>query len=157
MAWTGNNYEIWLLGDNSINIQGRIMVLVHGPFSHFKPSLISITFVLSKIWPRQASIMRNGYEEITQYIYRVGLWLLGSALPLIAIYIYTKFYLNAKSSFKVICQTRYRQTDGRTDKQPLYTCSFGPHNNKHTFQTYLYSESNPPYLVSNFPNHIIYV
>ena len=61
MAWIANNYEIW-----SINIQGRIMVLVQSPFSHFKPSLISITFVLSKIWPRQASIMKNGYGEISQ-------------------------------------------------------------------------------------------
>jgi len=29
----------------------------------------------------------NGYGEITMYIYRVGLWFLGSALPLIAIYL----------------------------------------------------------------------
>jgi len=35
-----------------------------------------------------------------------------NALPLIAIYLYTKFYLNTNSSFKVICQTRY-QTDRR--------------------------------------------
>jgi len=46
----------------------------------------------------------------------VGLWFLGSALPLIAIYILTKFHLNVNSSFKVICQTRY-QTDGQKDKQ----------------------------------------
>jgi len=31
-----------------------------------------------------------------------------TALPLIAIYLYTKFYLNANRSFKVICRTRYR-------------------------------------------------
>jgi len=37
---------------------------------------------------------------------------MGTALPLIAIYLYTKFYLNANSSFKVIRQTRYR-----TDRQ----------------------------------------
>ena len=29
-------------------------------------------------------------------IYRVGLWFLGSALPLIAIYLYNKLDLNAK-------------------------------------------------------------
>jgi len=44
---------------------------------------------------------------------RVGLWFLGSALPLIAIYLYSKFYLNANSSFKVICRTRYH-TDGQS-------------------------------------------
>ena len=40
---------------------------------------------------------------------------MGSAFPLIAIYLYTylytKFYLNANSSFEVICQT-----NGQTDK-----------------------------------------
>jgi len=35
-----------------------------------------------------------------------GLWFLGSALPLIAIYLYTKFYLNTTRSFKVICWTK---------------------------------------------------
>ena len=53
---------------------------------------------------------------MTQQICRVWLWFLGSVLPLIAIYLYTKFYLNANSSFKVICQTRYR-TDGQMDKE----------------------------------------
>ena len=54
--------------------------------------------------------------------------IMGSALPLIAIYLYTKFYLNANSRFKGICHTRYR-TDGRTDrtKQPLYFSPFGEH------------------------------
>jgi len=55
----------------------------------------------------------NVYGEITQQICRVGLWFLGSALPLITIYLYTEFYLNAKSSLKVICRTRYR-TDGKS-------------------------------------------
>jgi len=32
-----------------------------------------------------------------------------------AIYLYTKFYLNANSSYKVIFQTRYRK-DGRMDR-----------------------------------------
>jgi len=47
---------------------------------------------------------------------------MGSALPLIAIYMYTKFYLKAKSSFKVICRTRYRRTGGWTDirTKPLW-------------------------------------
>jgi len=45
----------------------------------------------------------NHYEKIndmgiTQSIYRVALWLLYTALPLTAIYLYTKFHLNANSS-----------------------------------------------------------
>ena len=72
----------------------------------------------------------NNYEiwEITQYmyIYRIGLCFLGSAL--IAIYLYTKFYLNANSSFKVIWQTRYR-TDGRT-KRGIYASTFGEHKKR---------------------------
>jgi len=35
------------------------------------------------------------------------------ALPLTAIYLYTKFDLNANSSLKVICRTRY-WTDGQS-------------------------------------------
>jgi len=57
--------------------------------------------------------MKNGYGEITQQICRVGLWFLGSALPLIGIYIYTKYDLNANSSFNVISRTRYRK-DGQS-------------------------------------------
>ena len=63
----GNNK--CLRGDNTVNIQGRIMVLVHITPSHchlvYKPSFISITFVFFKIWPGQATIMKNGYGEIT--------------------------------------------------------------------------------------------
>jgi len=62
---------------------------------------------------RAGNTNENGYGEI-----RVGLWLSGSALPLIAIYLHTKFYLNANSSFEVICWTRYQmdgRMDGRTD------------------------------------------
>ena len=33
---TGNTYEKWLWGDNTINIQGRTMVLVHSTASHCK-------------------------------------------------------------------------------------------------------------------------
>jgi len=44
---------------------------------------------------------------------------LGSALHLIAIYLYTKFYLNANSSFKVISGTKLM--DGQTDKA-VTTC-----------------------------------
>jgi len=34
MAQTSIHYEKWLWGDNSININGRIMVLVYCPFSY---------------------------------------------------------------------------------------------------------------------------
>ena len=33
--------------------------------SMYVPSLISIPFVLSKIWPKQETIKRHGYGEIT--------------------------------------------------------------------------------------------
>ena len=64
--------------------------------------------------------MKNGYGEITQYLYRVGLWFMSNALPLIAIYLYTEFYLNANSSFKGICRTRYR-TEGQSGDYMLPT------------------------------------
>ena len=47
---------------------------------------------------------------------------MGSALPLIYIYLYTEFYLNATSSLTVICQTRYR-TDRQT-KWQLYASPY---------------------------------
>ena len=34
MARTGNNYEKWLRGDNTVNIQGKIMVLGFCPSPH---------------------------------------------------------------------------------------------------------------------------
>ena len=58
MAWTGIHYEKWLRGDNSINTKGRIMVLVHSPFSHCHLTTNQVSlkfpFVLSKIWPNQS-------------------------------------------------------------------------------------------------------
>ena len=36
MTRTGNTYKKWLWGDNTINIQGRTMVLVHSTASHCK-------------------------------------------------------------------------------------------------------------------------
>jgi len=44
MAQTGNNYEKWLRGDNTVNIQGRIMVLVHSTSSHCHLSIYQICF-----------------------------------------------------------------------------------------------------------------
>jgi len=55
--------------DNSVNIQGSIMVLEFCPSSHCHLSINQVSFqslVLSKIWPGQASIMKNGYGEISQ-------------------------------------------------------------------------------------------
>jgi len=53
----------WLRGDNYVNIQCRIMVLVHCPCPDCHLSInqvqFSIPFVLSKIWPRQTSIMEK--------------------------------------------------------------------------------------------------
>ena len=53
-----------LRGNNSIHIQGRIMVIVHWPSSHSHKSInlscfMSIPFVLAKIWPGHISIMTN--------------------------------------------------------------------------------------------------
>ena len=56
---------------------------------------------------------------------------MGTALPLIAIYLYTKVYLNANSSFKVNCLTRYWM-GGRT-KQQLS----GEHKNEHLTTLYV--------------------
>ena len=44
MARTGNHYEKWLKGDNSINIQGRIMVLVHCPSPYCHLSINHVSF-----------------------------------------------------------------------------------------------------------------
>ena len=61
----------WLMGDNSVNIEGWIIVCVHCTSSQchlsiYKPSFISIPFVLSNIWPGQAYIIKTGNGEITQ-------------------------------------------------------------------------------------------
>jgi len=55
----------WLRGDNLINIQGKIMdsALPLTAIYLYKPSFISILFVLFKIWPEQATIMKNSYGE----------------------------------------------------------------------------------------------
>jgi len=72
--------------------------------------------------------MKNAYGEITQQISREGLWFLGYTLPLIAIYLYTKFILSAHSSFKDLCRERTGRTDGRT-KRRLYASPFRKHKN----------------------------
>jgi len=49
MAQTGNHYEKWLWGDNSINIQGRIMVLVHCPFPYCHLSINQFSFKFQQL------------------------------------------------------------------------------------------------------------
>jgi len=72
--------------------------------SIYKPSFISIPFVLSKIWGGQTSIMKNKRLCGDNSTNMQGMiMVIGFALPLIDIYLYIKFYLNANRSFKVIC------------------------------------------------------
>jgi len=57
MARTGIYYEKkWLWADNSVNIQDRFGSLSFPSLlSIYKPSFISISFVLSTIWPGQGT------------------------------------------------------------------------------------------------------
>jgi len=62
MAQTGIHYKTkWLSADNSVNIQGWIMVLVHGTFSlcHLSIKQVSVPFLLNKIWAGQATTMKT--------------------------------------------------------------------------------------------------
>jgi len=53
MALTGSNYEkIYLRGDNSVNIQGRIMVLIHCPSSYCYLSINQVSFQSRLYFPR---------------------------------------------------------------------------------------------------------
>ena len=107
-------------GDNTVNIQGRVMVLVHSTSSHCNLSITKFHFNPFCTF-QDMTQTGNNYEKWLRGDNTVNmqgrLWFLGSALSLIAIYLYTKFDLNGNSSFKVICRTRYR--DGRT-KRRLY-------------------------------------
>jgi len=60
MARIRNHYEKkWLMGDNSVMYGSCELHFISLP-SIYKPSSIAIPFVLSKIWPGQATIMKNG-------------------------------------------------------------------------------------------------
>jgi len=63
MARPGINYEKNVYGEITLSIY-KIGFLSLS--SIYKPSFISISLVLFKIWPGQASIMKNGLGEITQ-------------------------------------------------------------------------------------------
>jgi len=53
MAQTGMYYEkIWLWGDNSVNIQDRIIVFVHCPFPHCYLSINQVSFRFLSFFPR---------------------------------------------------------------------------------------------------------
>ena len=68
-VWPGHTFIMkkkWLRRDNTVNKQGMIIFIYLSCARHFlslpsiyKPSFISIPFVLSKICPRQPSIMPN--------------------------------------------------------------------------------------------------
>ena len=62
---------------------------------------------------------------------------MGSALPHIAIYMYTKFYLNATRSFKII-----RWTSSQTAKAGLYASPFGEHDNVYSLYLIDQTEEN---------------
>ena len=98
------------------------MVIVHCPFislpSIYKPSFISIPFILHKIWPGQASIMKNKRLRGNNSINIQGRIMVHGFCPFP--------HFNANSNFKVIWRTRY-QTDRRTKRR--LSAPFGEHKN----------------------------
>ena len=52
--WPGQatNMNKWLRGDNSINIQGTIMILMHCSFTHCHPSMYQVWFQTHFYFPR---------------------------------------------------------------------------------------------------------
>ena len=75
-----------------MNIQGRIMVLVYCPSPDRHLSINQVPFQSLLCFPRYCPDThplrkKNGYGEITQLIYWVGLWFLCTALPLTAMYL----------------------------------------------------------------------
>ena len=60
VARTSKHYKTkWLRGDNSVSSAVHFLGLP----SIYKPSFISIPFVLSKIWAGQASIMKKTFKR----------------------------------------------------------------------------------------------
>ena len=112
---------LWKMGDNWIHIHGMIIAIVFRPSSHCHLSINQVSFQSMLYFPKYGPDRQHLWK-----MYRVWLWFVGSALPLIAIYLNTKFYLNGNSSFKVICRTRYQdgRKDGRT-KRWIYASPFG--------------------------------
>ena len=110
-----------LRGDNSINIHGMIIAIGFRPSFHCHLSINQVLFQSMLYFPKYGPDRQHLWK-----MYRVWLWFVGSALPLIAIYLNTKFDLNGNSSFKVIGRTRYQdgRKDGRT-KRWIYASLFG--------------------------------
>ena len=46
----------WLWGDNSVNIPGRIMVIMH---SHLSIQQVPLQSLIPQIWPGQATLMKT--------------------------------------------------------------------------------------------------
>jgi len=71
MTRTGNNYEKWLWGYNTITIQGRTMVLVHSTASHCKhfswtsPGHVAFENGQALIFFRQAR--KNPFYKLSSY------------------------------------------------------------------------------------------
>ena len=88
----------------------------------YLPRLISIPFVLSQIWPEQASIMKkNGYGEITLSIYKIVL----VHCPFLHCYL----SINQVSFQSLLYFQRYgpdKVPDGQTDKEAFHS---GEHKN----------------------------
>ena len=97
-----------LRGDNSISIQGRIMVLGFCPSSHCHISINHFNpFFTFQDMARTGNTNEKWLRGDNTVNLQGRIMVLGSALPLNAIYLYTKFDLNGNNSFKVICRTSY--------------------------------------------------
>jgi len=82
----------WLMGDNSVNIKGRIMVIVHSSFSHCHLSTNQVLFQSLKYFqrygPDRHPLWRKKWLREDNSINIQGIiMVLGSALPLTDIYL----------------------------------------------------------------------
>jgi len=67
VAQTGIHYKTqWLSGDNSVNIQGRIMVLVHGTFCNCHLSLNKVSFQFLSYLTRYGPDFRE-HKDVNSY------------------------------------------------------------------------------------------
>ena len=106
MAWTGIHYEQnkWLRADNSVNIQGRIMALVHCPSSHCQVSFKSKQYfsndVPAKITDRRTKRGEHNNVPRTYIIYTAVHYTLYTIQYNIihnTIQYYTQYYTQYKS------------------------------------------------------------
>jgi len=92
----------------------------------YVPILISISFVLSKICPGQASVMKNKRLKGDNSVNIQGRIVDVGFCPSSSTHCLTKLYSIVNSSFKVICRTMYR-ADGQTDKAATLCFPFLEH------------------------------